>query len=218
MKAVVIHSGGMDSSLCLAQAIAEYGHEEVLSLSFSYGQRHSTELQAAEQICADWQVAHTVIALDCLNQLTHNALTDPSLPIQVKAGVPNTLVVGRNGLMARLGAIHADSLGVDCIYMGVIEVESANSGYRDCTRSYMDQMESILQIDLGNPEFKIHTPLVYMTKAETVAFGHKLGVLDYLLKNTVTCYQGLRGRGCGVCSACQLRNAGVDAFFKSISF
>lgn len=215
MKAVVIHSGGMDSSLCLAKAIAEHGKDAVLSLSFRYGQRHSQELKAAEKICHDWQVSHVVIELECLTQLTSNSLTDSSKLIQIKDGVPSTLVVGRNGLMARLGAIHADSLGADCIYMGVIEVESANSGYRDCTRHYMDLLENILQIDLDNPNFRILTPLVYMTKAETMAFGYGLGVLPYLLKNTITCYQGIGGKGCGTCPACKLRNAGVDEFYFS---
>lgn len=212
MKAVVIHSGGMDSSICLAQAIAIHGRASVLSLSFDYGQRHREELACAQQICRDWCVAHTVLPLTCLNQITRNALTDPNLPITIEQGEPSTLVVGRNGLMTWLGAIHADSLGADALYLGVIEVESANSGYRDCRRDYMDQLQAILRIDLANPDFLIETPVVKMTKCETLELADQLGVLHYLLENTVTCYNGVRYWGCGDCPACVLRNAGIDDF------
>lgn len=215
MKAVVVHSGGMDSSLCLAHAVQTYGAEHVLSLSFDYAQRHQAELAAAEKICQAWGVAHVVLSIDCLSQITQNALTDQSLEIDIQDGVPSTLVVGRNGLMARLAAIHADSLGASTIYMGIIEVESANSGYRDCTRAYMDKMQDILRLDLDNPQFTIKTPLVDMTKAQTMEFGYQLGVLEFLLEHTVTCYRGVAKHGCGKCPACLLRNEGIRAFQES---
>lgn len=215
-KAVVVHSGGMDSSLCLANAIEIFGCKNVLSLSFSYQQRHTIELERAAMICRDWEVDHTVIHIDCLAEITRNALTDTSLSIAHTDGqAPNTLVVGRNGLMARIAAIHADALGADCIYMGVIEVESANSGYRDCTRAYMDLMERILRIDLDSDTFEIRTPLVFMTKKETMELGERLGVLSYLLENTITCYEGIPQIGCQQCPACQLRNEGIRAFVKA---
>lgn len=215
MKAVVVHSGGMDSSLCLAFAVRKYGADNVLSLSFDYHQRHQAELIAADKICREWGVAHVVLSIDCLTQITQNALTDSSLTIGIQDGVPTTLVVGRNGLMARLAAIHADSLGANTIYMGVIEVESANSGYRDCTRAYMDKMQDILRIDLDNPHFVIETPLVHMTKAETMQFGYELGVLEFLLENSITCYQGVPKAGCRKCPACELRNEGIQLFLDA---
>jgi 7-cyano-7-deazaguanine synthase len=212
-KAIVVHSGGMDSSLCLAAALKEFGTDQVLSVSFSYHQRHTIELERAAMICKDWGVDHIVLNIDCLAEITQNALTDASLEIEhVKGETPNTLVVGRNGLMARLAAIHAESLGVDCIYMGIIEVESANSGYRDCTRAYMDLMEQILRIDFDNPKFNILTPLVKMTKKETMEFGDQQGVLAYLLEHTVTCYEGIPQIGCQKCPACLLRNEGIREF------
>jgi len=217
-KALVIHSGGMDSSICLALAVEEFGAAHILSVSFSYYQRHSIELEAAKTICSDWNVDHVVIDLACLQQLTENALINPEKAIEHPKGEPpNTLVTGRNGLMARLGAIHAESLGADRIYMGVIEVEEANSGYRDCSRRYMDMMEKILQIDLANPHFTICTPLVYMTKKETMKCADQLGILDYLLEETVSCYEGKKGRGCSRCPACLLRNEGIDSYRQSLS-
>lgn len=214
-KAVVIHSGGMDSSLCLKIAINEYGSQNILGLSFSYGQRHSVELGVAKKICSDWGVDHTVINIDCLNQITNNALTDHKLEItHHKNQEPNTLVVGRNGLMARIGAIHANSLEADFIYMGVIEVEEANSGYRDCSRKYMDIIQSALRIDFANEFFEIKTPLVFMTKYQTMELGYELGVLEYLLENTISCYEGISKQGCGKCPACKLRNEGILEFIE----
>lgn len=203
----------MDSSLCLALAIREFGVENVLSVSFSYQQRHTPELQQAAKICSDWKVDHVVLSIDCLQAITTNALMDSSIPIvHSRESPPNTLVVGRNGLMARLGAIHAEHLGAHVIYMGVIEVESANSGYRDCSRHYMDLMQEILRIDLDDPRFELRTPLVAMTKEETMDLADSLGLLSYLWEETITCYEGLRRSGCGRCPACQLRNAGMAAW------
>jgi 7-cyano-7-deazaguanine synthase len=214
-KAVVVHSGGMDSTLCLSLALEQYGAEHVLSLSFSYGQRHSNELDQARKICADWNVDHTVINIDCLNKITHSALTDSSIKISHKVGEdPNTLVVGRNGLMARIAAIHANELGAECIFMGVIEVEEANSGYRDCSRKYMDIVQAALRLDFGNQAFDIKTPIVYMTKKQTMELSYQMGNLQYLLENTITCYEGVIGVGCKKCPACKLRNEGITEFVK----
>ena len=216
-SALVIHSGGMDSSLCLALAIQEFQKENVLSLSFSYSQRHQeSELTQAAIICREWGVDHQVLVQDSLPRITHNALTDHTLAIEAgNAKEPNTLVVGRNGLMARLGAIYAHHLGAHCIYMGIMEREGANSGYRDCSRAYMDLKQQILRLDLADPTFEIRTPLVYMTKYETMQLAEQLGVLKYLLSHTITCYAGLPGYGCGVCPACGLRNEGVADYQKN---
>lgn len=213
-KALVIHSGGMDSSICLALAIKEFGAHNVLSLSFNYQQRHSPELIQAEQICRDWGVDHTVIDIGCLAEITENALTNKTTTIN-REKVPNTLVIGRNGLMARLGAIHAHHLGAHCIYMGVLGLEGNHSGYRDCSREYMDLEQQVLRLDLDDPEFEIRTPLVWMNKKETLELAEKLGVLDYLLEMTVTCYEGIRGKGCQHCPACILRNEGIAQYYQS---
>jgi 7-cyano-7-deazaguanine synthase len=212
-KTIVIHSGGMDSSICLALAIEEFGKENVLSLSFNYAQRHSPELIQAKKICEDWTVDHTVIDLTCLNAITENALTNCKIKIEEYADkAPNSLVVGRNGLFARIGAIHADHLGAESIYMGVIGVEGNFSGYRDCTRDYIDLKQQILRIDLGNPRFEIRTPLIHMSKKETLEVANRLNILDYLLENSITCYEGLPKNGCGVCPACKLKDMGLKEY------
>lgn len=212
-KAVVVHSGGMDSSLCLALAVKEFGAKEVLSLSFSYEQRHSDELKKAREISDHFGVDHAELSINCLSQITESALIGNKTPIEHKAGqAPNTLVVGRNGLMARLAGIHANSLGAHCIYMGVMELEAANSGYRDCSRAYMDIVESALRMDFADQSFEIRTPLVSMTKRETMELGLKLGCIEFLLENTITCYEGIPKEGCGKCPACKLRNMGLKIF------
>lgn len=215
-KVIVVHSGGMDSSLCLATALREHGGEAVLSLSFRYGQRHSRELEAARVICREWGVDHAELPLDCLSSITKNALTDPSLSFGwSENGEPSTLVEGRNGLMARLAAIHVKHLGGDTLYMGVMELEEANSGYRDCSRRFMDMMEQVLRYDLNLPEFSIRTPLVRLTKGQTMEYAHELGVLEFLLEHSVTCYEGLSHWGCGRCPACLLRNEGIRRFCEA---
>jgi len=214
-KAVVCHSGGMDSSLCLALALREFDADEVLSMGFTYGQRHLPELEQAAKICRDWNVDRVVVNINCLQKLTTNALMNSKIAMSSDdKGIPNTLVVGRNGLMARLCAIHADDIGAQYIYMGVMELEEANSGYRDCSCDYMNLMEQILRIDLDNPRFEIRTPLIMMTKKETMDLGYELGVLEYLLQETITCYDGVPGKGCERCPACLLRNQGIDDFLQ----
>ena len=212
-KAVVVHSGGMDSSLCLALAVKEFGAENVLSLSFTYNQRHALELNRARKISDFFKVDHMELNLDCLSQITESALIGTKTKIEHKVGeAPNTLVVGRNGLMARLAGIHAHSLGASCIYLGVMELEAANSGYRDCSRAYMDVIQTALRMDFASDAFEIRTPLVSMTKKETMELGFQLRVLGFLLENTITCYEGIEKAGCLKCPACKLRNSGLKIF------
>jgi len=217
-KAIVIHSGGMDSSICLALATKEFGKEHVLSLSFAYEQRHSNELVQAAKICKVWGIDHTVLHIECLHEITENALTNKQTRIEHLAGQPpNTLVIGRNGLMARLGAIHAHQLGAHCIYMGVMGIEGANSGYRDCSRHYIDLKQAILRIDLDDPLFEIRTPLVDLSKKESLILAEQLGVLPFLLEETISCYEGIPKHGCKVCPACLLRNEGLQQYLRTKS-
>jgi len=212
-KAVVVHSGGMDSSLCLAAAIKEFGKENVLSLSFTYNQRHSQEILQAQKICKHFGVDHTVLEINCLAEITESALIGKNQEIQHEEGkAPNTIVIGRNGLMARIAGIHAHHLSAKCIYLGVMELEEANSGYRDCSRAYMDLIQAALRMDFADDSFEIRTPLVQMTKRDTMEFGYKLGVLEYLLEETITCYEGIPKAGCRKCPSCRLRNEGLKIF------
>jgi 7-cyano-7-deazaguanine synthase len=214
-KVVVIHSGGMDSSICLALKVREFGKNQVVSLTFEYDQRHAVEVEAAKKISGHFGVEHVVIPFHGLKALTSNALIDPDLPIQEQEDQPpNTLVIGRNGLMARLGAIYAHQRGASQIVMGVIAVEGSNSGYRDCSRHYMDLMQTILRIDLDNPHFSIATPVVHMSKKETLEVANELGILNFLLTHTISCYEGLPLLGCQKCPACHLRNEGIRQFHQ----
>jgi 7-cyano-7-deazaguanine synthase len=213
MKTVVIHSGGMDSSICLALAIQEFSREQVIGLSFAYDQRHAAELVQARKICKEWGVLHDVIDMSFLQHITSNALLNHSISIQHIAGkAPNTLVAGRNGLMAQIGGIYAHEKGAHSIYMGVMGLEGANSGYRDCSRAYMDLKQQLLRLDLDDSLFEIRTPLVDMTKKETLEVAESLGVLEFLLAETISCYEGMRGEGCGKCPACILRNEGIRQY------
>jgi 7-cyano-7-deazaguanine synthase len=215
-QAIIVHSGGLDSSLCLALAMKEFNHSELLSLSFKYGQRHSQETVQAEKICKIWNIDHTLLSIDCLEKITNNALIGNSQQInQEKGKESNTLVIGRNGLMARLAAIHAENLGAHCIYMGVIQEDAKKMGYRDCTREYMDLKQQILRMDLSNPAFEIRTPLVYMTKKETLELSYREGILEFLLQETISCYEGIPLQGCMKCPTCKIRNDAIQAFMKS---
>jgi 7-cyano-7-deazaguanine synthase len=211
--AIVVHSGGMDSSLCLAIAIERFGAKNVLSMSFRYGQRHVEELTRARLIADKLGVKNIVFPINCLQEITTSALMDPTVDILHDEGeMPNTAVIGRNGLMVRIAAIHAHQLGAKYVYTGVIEVESANSGYPDCSRFYMDKMQEILRLDLETDEFYIETPVALMTKSETMALGWRMGILPFLLETTITCYRGVEKQGCMNCPACRLRNEGIVEF------
>lgn len=207
-KAVVLHSGGMDSSICLALMIKEFGADAVLSLGFDYGQRHSQELAAAQRICAEWKVDRKVFNFAEIRLGFSNALVDASLPLQDT----NTLVAGRNGLMAYVAALHAASIGAQRLVLGVIEVDAKVTGYRDCSRAYWDLHEKLLQWDLGDSDFVIATPLVAMSKRDTMAVADSLGVLPFLLQETVTCYDGQKAPGCMQCHACRLRAQGLAEY------
>ena len=211
-KAVVCHSGGMDSSICLAVAVKRFGAENVLAIAFDYGQRHVVELKQAKIICDYFAVQQKVINLDFMPGITHNSLTGAGDIIHKQGGeAASSLVVGRNGLMLRLCAIVADSVGADFLYSGVTEVEAEFSGYRDSDRNYINLLQKILQLDLNNPNFNILTPVVHLTKAEAMSLADSLGVLEFLLAKTISCYNG-QLQGCGNCPACQLRQAGINEF------
>jgi len=211
--AIVIHSGGMDSSLCLALAQREFGSEKVGSLSFAYAQRHKSELQQAAHICRCWNIEHATIDLNVLAELTSNALTSHAIPIAQETGQrPNTLVIGRNGLMAQLGAIYAYERGACCMYMGVMESEGGNAGYRDCSSNYMALKQQLLRLDLGMPDFELRTPLIALDKYAAMELAHSLGLLTFLLQETISCYEGIPRQGCRRCPACHLRNEGLRRF------
>lgn len=206
-EALVLHSGGQDSTTCLVWALKEF--ESVRLISFDYGQRHYAELKAAKAIAKKLKLPHKTLKLPIISQLTKNALTDNS--IKVKAGkkdeLPTTFVDGRNALFLNVAAIYAKQHGITDIVTGVCQTDY--SGYPDCRESFIKSMQKTLQLAMEYP-FKIHTPLMHLTKAQTVGLMEKLGGLD-LLKLTHTCYEGL-SPACGKCPACTLRLKGFKEY------
>ncbi len=216
--AVVVLSGGMDSAICLAFAVKNFGAQLTSAITFDYGQRHHSEKICAKKIAEHFKVDHISIDLPFFSQLTSNALLNHDRSLSGHSqdtALPNTLVVGRNGLFARLGAIYAHQLRASHLFLGVLGLEAANSGYLDCSRKYFDLMEQILRIDLATENFWIHTPLVDMTKKQTLDLANELGELQFILENSITCYEGIQEYGCGKCAACILRNNGIREFLDS---
>ncbi|OSI09521.1 7-cyano-7-deazaguanine synthase QueC [Neisseria zoodegmatis] len=211
-KALVVFSGGQDSTTCLIQAVQTYGRENVQAITFQYGQRHAIELERARWIAEDLGIAQTVLDLSLMQQITHNALMDDTAEIQTASnGVPNTFVDGRNALFLIYAAIYAKSQNIKHIIVGVCETDF--SGYPDCRDVFVKSMNVTLNLAMDYA-FQIHTPLMYLTKAQTWALADRLGCFDYIREHTHTCYHGVEG-GCGECPSCVLRERGLAEYLAS---
>lgn len=211
--AVVCFSGGQDSTTCLLEALKTYS--EVIAVSFSYGQRHSQELACAASICKTLAVEHHLLDMSLLNQLAPNALTRADLPIEAgrEAGaLPNTFVDGRNLIFLAFAAIFVKQRGINRIITGVSQ--SDFSGYPDCRDSFIKALNVTLNLAMDY-EFVIDTPLMWLSKAQTWELADRLGALDFVRHNTLTCYNGLIGDGCGTCPACELRQNGLSAYLET---
>jgi len=209
-KAVVLLSGGLDSVTTLALA-QEQGFE-CHALSLDYGQRHDAELEAAQRIAAGAGVEHKIVPIG-LDVIGGSALTDAAIavPDHATAGIPVTYVPARNTVFLSLALGWAEVLGAWDIFIGVNAVDY--SGYPDCRPEYIAAFERLAQLATkGGVEggtFRIHAPLIEMSKAGIIRTGLRLGV-DYA--DTVSCYAAdAQGRACGVCDACRLRAAGFRA-------
>jgi 7-cyano-7-deazaguanine synthase len=210
--AIVLHSGGMDSSICLALAAREYGPSHVLSLGFNYHQRHTVELQAAEKIAADLGIRRKVIQVEPLPGWESSSLVNRQIAVRHEGSIPNSFVLGRNGLFLMMTTPLIASLNARAVYAGVMEIEGH---YPDCSRKYIELVQSVMRIDLQNPEFVIQTPLISMTKMQTMELANSLNILDYLLEHTISCYEGIARLGCTKCPACRLRNNAIRQFYTS---
>lgn len=200
-KALVLHSGGQDSTTCLAWAMEKFGHIE--TISFDYGQRHKIELQAAKRIAKKLNLKHTIIKTDIFRQLGRNALTHNIKITSEKGKLPSTFVPGRNIFFLTIAAAYAYANNVTDIITGVCQTDY--SGYPDCRDTTIKSLEKTLSLGMEKP-FKIHTPLMLLTKAQTVNMIDELGYYD-LLQYTHTCYEG-KAPPCGRCPACKLRAKG----------
>lgn len=209
-RAVVLVSGGLDSTTCLAIAKAQ-GYA-VYALSFDYGQRSSSELQAARKITSSMGVAkHLVIPLG-IGELGGSALTDHdlSVPEQESEGIPITYVPARNTIFLSYALGFADVLEARAIFIGVNARDY--SGYPDCRPEFIQAFERMANLAtrsaLEGAPISIQTPLIALSKAEIIKIGMQLGV-DY--GNTVSCYQADdQGRACGRCDSCRFRKKGFS--------
>ena len=201
-SAVVVFSGGQDSTTCLVWALKEF--KEVRAITFDYGQRHRRELKCARKIARELGVPLKVMKIDLFSKLTKNAITNHKQEIVKKEGkLPSTFVPGRNHVFLSTAAIYAYQLGIKNLITGTCETDF--SGYPDCRDEFIKSLEKTLNLAMDY-EFEIHTPLMFLNKKETVELMEKLGRTD-LLKFTNTCYEGGR-KACGKCPACELRLKG----------
>ncbi|MDR6718987.1 7-cyano-7-deazaguanine synthase [Paenibacillus sp. 2003] len=209
-KAVVVFSGGQDSTTCLFWAKQQFAEVEVVT--FDYGQRHKLEIECAAEIARDLGVQQTVLDMSLLNQLAPNALTRTDVDITHEEGeLPSTFVDGRNLLFLSFAAIMAKQKGARHLVTGVCETDF--SGYPDCRDSFVKSMNVTLNLSMDYP-FVIHTPLMWLDKAQTWKMADDLGAFDYVRERTLTCYNGVIGDGCGECPACKLRKAGLDRYVQ----
>lgn len=213
-KAVVVFSGGQDSTTCLVQALKEF--DEVHAITFDYGQRHKLEIEVAQQLAKQLGVtAHKVMDVSLLNELAISSLTRDDIPVshELQAnGLPNSFVPGRNILFLTLAGIYAYQIGATTVITGVCETDF--SGYPDCRDEFVQAMNQALAKGMDLP-LMIRTPLMWLNKAETWALADQLGALDLVRHQTLTCYNGLIGDGCGECPACGLRQAGLKAYLDN---
>lgn len=208
-SALVVFSGGQDSTTCLFWAMKHY--EYVETVTFSYGQRHSQELEVAKEIAAEQGVKHHILDMSLLGQITENALTS-DIAIETKDGeVPNTFVDGRNHLFLSFAAVLAKQRKIRDIVTGVCQTDF--SGYPDCRDVFVKSLNVTLNLAMDY-EFVIQTPLMWLDKAETWELADQLGKFDYVRQKTLTCYNGIRGTGCRQCPACYLRQAGLEKYLS----
>ncbi|KOO50923.1 7-cyano-7-deazaguanine synthase QueC [Priestia koreensis] len=209
-KAVVVFSGGQDSTTCLFWALQNF--KEVETVTFQYGQRHSQEIDVAKSIAAELGVENTVLDMSLLNQLAPNALTRGDIEIEQKEGeLPSTFVDGRNHLFLSFAAVMAKQKGARHLVTGVCETDF--SGYPDCRDVFVKSLNVTLNLAMDY-QFVIHTPLMWINKAETWGLADELGALDFVREKTLTCYNGVIADGCGECPACLLRKRGLDEYLE----
>ncbi|GAB2869380.1 7-cyano-7-deazaguanine synthase QueC [Pseudoduganella ginsengisoli] len=224
--ALVLFSGGQDSTTCLAWALERYGRVE--TIGFDYGQRHAIELQVRPQLLAQMR-SHKpewaerlgddhMIDLGLISQLSHTAMTEDIEIVMQENGLPNTFVPGRNLMFMMTAATLAYRRGLNVLVGGMCETDF--SGYPDCRDDTMKALQVALNLGMAT-RLKLETPLMWLDKAQTWTLAHQLGgqgLVDLIRAGTHTCYLGERGAlhdwgyGCGACPACELRARGYQQF------
>lgn len=218
-KALVVLSGGQDSVTCLGVAIKDHGPENVECVGFVYGQRHSIEIDQARTICDGLGLQFHSFSIPALTELADSALVETASDISAKhhrkSNLPASFVPNRNALFLTIAHALAQKIGADHVYTGVCQTDY--SGYPDCRQAFIDSLEMALNIGYET-NITIHTPLMYLTKAETFRLAENSEILDVVLEHSHTCYNGVRdkrhewGYGCGECPACKLRAQGWEQY------
>jgi len=208
-KAVVVFSGGQDSTTCLLWALTQY--KEVYTVTFDYGQRHIEEIKCAEEIAKELNVPFKVLDMTLINQLSANALTRSDIDVTegTDGELPSTFVPGRNHLFLSFAAVYAQSIGARHIITGVCETDF--SGYPDCRDVFVKALNVSINLAMDT-SLEFQTPLMWLDKAATWKLADELGALDFVREKTLTCYEGVRGDGCGECPSCVLRKNGLNTY------
>jgi len=212
-KALIVFSGGQDSTTCLFWAKKHF--KKVYALCFRYGQKHVVEVDMARSIAEKAGVPFEVKDVSFISELSSGcSLTDSKIKMdEERVGVapPNTFVPGRNLFFLSIAAVYAREHGIMNIVTGVSQTDF--SGYPDCRDSFIRSLNVSLNLAMEE-QFVIHTPLMWIDKAETWKLADELGVFDIVRNETLTCYNGIKGDGCGECPACKLRRRGLETYLK----
>ncbi|EXU76985.1 7-cyano-7-deazaguanine synthase QueC [Erwinia mallotivora] len=211
-RAVMVFSGGQDSTTCLIQAVQQY--EEVHCVTFDYGQRHRAEIEIAQQLSQKLGArAHKVLDVTLLNELAISSLTRDSIPVPAwnpdASGLPSTFVPGRNILFLTLASIYAYQVEAESVITGVCETDF--SGYPDCRDEFVKALNQAVTLGMAR-QLRFETPLMWLNKAETWALADYWQQLPLVRDETLTCYNGIKGSGCGKCAACNLRANGLREY------
>lgn len=211
-SAVVLFSGGQDSTTCLFWAKRHF--KKVYALSFLYGQKHQKEVDIARNIAEKADVEFHLMDASFISKLGSNSLTDSSIEMDQEKpadSFPNTFVPGRNLFFLSIAAVFAREKGVRHLVTGVSQTDF--SGYPDCRDSFVKSLNVTINLAMDE-QFVIHTLLMWIDKTETWALADELGVFDLVRNETLTCYNGIPADGCGHCPACKLRNHGLQEYLK----
>lgn len=211
-KAIVVFSGGQDSTTCLFWAKEQF--KAVETVTFDYGQKHKLEIECAKEIAENLGVKHHILDMSLLHQLAPNALTREAIEVVDGDGaeLPNTFVPGRNLLFLSFAGVLAKQVGAKHLVTGVSETDF--SGYPDCRESFIKSLNVTLNLAMDE-EFIINTPLMHLDKKKVWGLSDELGVLDLIREKTLTCYNGIKADGCGECPACKLRNNGLEQYLRN---
>ena len=227
-SALVLFSGGQDSATCLAWALNRF--DRVETVGFDYGQRHAIEMDTRKTVLDRFREVYPLAALRLgedhvcdlkgFGAVAESALTRETAIVMTERGLPSSFVPGRNLAFFVYAAALADRRGIDHLVGGMCETDY--SGYPDCRNDTLQAMQTVLRLGVERP-YTIHTPLMYLDKAQTWDLARELGgdrLVELILEDTHTCYNGVRaerhpwGYGCGDCPACQLRKTGFEHFLE----